>query len=105
MTTEDYEIDLPRLSEFEPESKITVNGGVHRVTGTGTEGGMNVVALGDRGDHPFMELRWYPGSGRALLRRLHNGATDREFPVEQFALGEVDIREDRNVDERPRVGL
>ena len=104
MSDREHEVELPRLSSFEQNATITVNGGHHRVTGTTTDGEMNVVELGERGDHPHMELRWFPGTPRALLRRLEKGQIASEHPVEQFALGEVNIYDHPDLEE-PRVGL
>lgn len=84
------EVELPERTEFSKGDTVTVNGGTHPVTGIGTEDGMNVVELGDRGDHPFLRLVWPFGSNRGLLQRVPDGKVESEHPVEQFAWGEVD---------------
>ncbi|MFC4553598.1 MULTISPECIES: hypothetical protein [Halorussus] len=98
-------LELPQPNEFEHGDEVTVNGGVHRVTGSWTEDGMNVVALSDRGGHPHLKLRWMPGTDRALLQLIVGGDVDAEYPVEQFVWGAVDCYDYPEVPDQDRVRL
>lgn len=93
--SDESDVEFPRLSKFQRGATVTVNGGQHEVTDTWREDGFAVVEFGEFGVDTSLQLRYQRARDRGLLVRLKDDNVVAEHPVEQFALGAVDIYGDR----------